>query len=413
MERLEYKHNQLFFDDHSVVETLKQYPTPFYLYSENVALKQYKRFFAAAIKKNIENPLVCFALKANPNPALVATLFQAGAGADIVSSGELKRALDNGCDPMKIVFSGVGKTQGDIEHALDAGPHGIYSFNVESIAEIDMINEVAKTKHKIARVALRVNPKVQAITHKHISTGYKTHKFGVLREDITEFLKTKDRFTHIKIVGLSVHIGSQLTKMRATKQAVKEVCEIANELDFPLEFIDVGGGLGVDYEKNENTPSVDKYMKAISKTINEYTQKLAYTPRIVFEPGRYIVACAGIFLTRVIRTKKSDDCYFAIVDGGMNDFVRTSLYEAYHAIIPVEKNQNETIKTEVVGPICETADAFASKRELQKLHAGDYLAVLDVGAYGHSMSSNYNLRSRPNELVIQADGSLKVFEYKL
>jgi len=410
---LEYKNNSLYFDGTKVESIIENHQTPLYLYSENIIVSQFTKFLNAATNQKINNPLVCFALKANPNPALVESLFKAGAGADIVSLGELKRALENGCDPMKIVFSGVGKTQADINHALNSGPQGIYSFNVESISELEMINELAGLKNKIARIAFRVNPKVHAQTHKHISTGFKTHKFGILKEDIFEFIKTSDQFKNIKIVGLSVHIGSQLTNLDATEKAIKEVCEIAQEIKTPLEFIDVGGGLGVDYVKDKSTPSADVYMSSVSKVLNEYSSKLNYTPRVVFEPGRFICAGAGIFLTKVIRTKKSEDCYFAIIDGGMNDFVRTSLYEAYHKIIPLKQNDNEEIKTEIVGPICETADSFATNYPIQKLKAGDYLAVLDVGAYGHSMASNYNLRSRPNELVIKADQSIKVFEYKL
>jgi len=413
MKQLEYKNGSLYFDSVKVESVLKKHSTPVYLYSEKQIVRQYKDFLRAANGQEIHKPLICFALKANPNPALIASLFKAGAGADIVSAGELKRALDNGCDPMKIVFSGVGKTETEINHALNASPKGIYSFNVESTSEIEMINKLAAKKHKIARIALRINPKVHAKTHRHISTGFKTHKFGILKEDVMEFFNSADQYKNIKIVGLSVHIGSQLTKMKATKKAIKEVCEIASEIKYPLEFIDVGGGLGVDYKKKEKTPSVDKYMRAVSKTLAKYSEELKYSPRIVFEPGRFICASAGVFLTKVIRTKQSEDCYFAIVDGGMNDFVRTSLYEAYHKIIPLTLNDNEVIKTEIVGPICETADSFAPGRKIQKLNAGDHLAVLDVGAYGHSMSSNYNLRSRPDELVIQADKSIKVFEYKL
>jgi len=412
MSLLEYTKKSLRFDKIDVLKLVEKHPTPFYLYSENLILDQYKGFMQAAKSQEITKPLVCFALKSNPNPALIKSLFKAGAGADIVSAGELTRALENGCDPMKIVFSGVGKTEAEINLALETSEDGIYSFNVESVEEAIMINDCAKKLNKIARMAFRVNPKVHAKTHRHISTGFKTHKFGVLKEDIIAFVKKIKDYPHLKLVGLSVHIGSQLTKMKATKKAIKEVCEICSEIETPLEFIDVGGGLGVDYKKNAKTPTVDKYMQVVSKAIMKHTEGLNFHPRIVFEPGRYISASSGIFVTKVVRTKTSDDCYFAIVDGGMNDFVRTSLYEAYHEIIPLKLNGGPKVKTEIVGPICETADSFATGREIQKLKADDYIAVLDVGAYGHSMSSTYNLRPRPNEVIIKADKSFKVFEYK-
>lgn len=406
MDFLNYINKNLHFDQKDITDLLEKYPTPFYLYSETAIISQFHKFQGAAIQQEVPNPLVCFALKANPNPSLLKSLFSAGSGADIVSGGELKRALDNGCDPMKIVFSGVGKTDAEIIQALNASVNGIYSFNVESTEEAISINKLAGELGKIARIAFRVNPKVHAKTHRHISTGFKTHKFGILKEDILEFSKDLKKYPHIKVVGLSVHIGSQLTKLKATKKAVKEVLDIANALDSKLEFIDVGGGLGVDYEKNSKTPSVEKYMKGVAKILKD-----SGIPRVVFEPGRFICAGAGIFLTKVIRTKVSDDCEFAIVDGGMNDFVRTSLYEAYHEIIPVSENDNPKIKMDIVGPVCETACSFASGRRIQKLKANDFVAVLDVGAYGHAMSSTYNLRKRPNEYVLKAGGLIETFEY--
>ncbi len=411
MKVLEYKKNELVIGTKKITELATRYPTPFYLYAEKEILDNYDSFYQAALEQKIERPLVCFALKANPNPSLLLSLFKAGAGADIVSVGELRRALENGCDPQKIVFSGVGKTQMEIEGALDCHPKGIYSFNVESIEELQMINDCAAKLKKTARVCFRLNPQVHAKTHKHISTGFKTHKFGILKNDVLKIFKKKIQFPNVHIVGLSVHIGSQLTCLKATKKAVKEVCQLMNETKHQFEFIDVGGGLGVDYHKDGEFRSADEYMQDIQKTLAKNIDERNQNIRVVFEPGRFIAASAGLFITKVVRTKKSEDCFFAVVDGGMNDFVRTSLYEAYHEIKPVCKSKSKKVKTEIVGPICETSDSFATQYKIQKLKTDDLLVVMDTGAYGHSMSSTYNLRSRPKEVVILSDGSEKLFEY--
>ncbi len=412
MKLAKYENNELIIEDKSIASLAKTYPTPFYLYSEKELLNNYHIFYNAAVDQGINKPLVCFALKANPNPTLLLSLFRAGAGADIVSGGELQRALENGCDPQKIVFSGVGKTKKEIEAALDCHPQGIYSFNVESIEELEMINACAKEQNKLARVCLRLNPQVKAKTHKHISTGYKTHKFGILKDDILKIFKNKKKFSHINFVGISVHIGSQLTNFKATKKAVKELCSLINETNHKFEFLDVGGGLGVDYTKSDEVPTANDYMKEVYSTIKKQLASDNQDARVVFEPGRFIAASAGLFITQVIRTKKSEDCFFAIVDGGMNDFVRTSLYGAYHEINPIVKKKGKKIPAEIVGPICETSDSFASHYKIQKLHTGDLLAVMDAGAYGHSMSSHYNLRTRPKEIVLTCEGEEKLFTYE-
>ncbi|MFT6070416.1 MAG: diaminopimelate decarboxylase [Bacteriovoracaceae bacterium] len=403
-----YKKGKLHFDNIPLASIAQRVKTPFYLYSEKTLLANYQLFLDSALKAKIEDPLICFALKANPNLKLLKSLARAGAGADIVSQGELKRALDAGIKASKIVFSGVGKTGEEIKKGLKAG---IYSFNVESIEELELINSEAKKLKKKARVAFRLNPKVHAKTHKHISTGFKTHKFGLLKEDILKALKKKGLWTHTDLVGLSMHIGSQLTCLKATKKAIKELGTLALEVNRPLEFLDVGGGLGVDYgpeeEKRFSTPK--QYMEIISNELkNSFYKKNTFDqrPRIVFEPGRVIAARAGAFITSVVRTKKSEDCHFAIVDGGMNDFVRASLYGAYHDILTEKKAGKKTIKTDIVGPICETADCFGTARSLPSLKAGDLISVADVGAYGFSMASHYNMRSLPKEVVVSLKGKL-------
>ncbi|MAZ47115.1 MAG: diaminopimelate decarboxylase [Halobacteriovoraceae bacterium] len=410
MSYLNYQKKELFFDSVSISEIAKKYPTPFYLYSESALLSQYKAFQKTVNQFELgEDHLICFALKANPNPFLLESLFKLGAGADTVSGGELQRALQCGCDPQKIVFSGVGKTRQEIEFALGCHELGIYSFNVESIEELDLINTVAKEMNKMARVAIRLNPKVNAKTHKFISTGYKTHKFGILKEDILELFTKINSYDSIKLVGLSIHIGSQLTDFKATKKAVLEVCKLALHAPEPLEFIDFGGGLGVDYKGRDPEYKLNEYMHSLAEGI--YEAELPYHPRVLFEPGRFLSASAGVFVTKVIRTKQSDKVFFAIVDGGMNDFVRTSLYEAYHKIIPVVESGEKKVATEIVGPICETSDSFASGRKIQKLKADELIVVCDTGAYGHSMSSTYNLRRRPIELTLTTHSDIVVHEH--
>lgn len=409
MSYLNYQKNELFFDSVSIREIAKKQPTPFYLYSESALISQFKAFQKAVNKFELGDHLICFALKANPNPYLLESLFKLGAGADTVSGGELQRAIQCGCDPQKIVFSGVGKTRAEIEYAMDCHPLGIYSFNVESIEELDLINSVAKEMNKTARVAIRLNPKVNAKTHKFISTGYKTHKFGILKEDVLELFKRIDTLTSVNLVGLSIHIGSQLTDFKATKKAVKEICSLAIQAPAPLEFIDLGGGLGVDYKDRDPEFKLNEYMHSLAEGI--YESEMPYKPRILFEPGRFLSASAGVFVTKVIRTKQSDKVFFAIVDGGMNDFVRTSLYEAYHKIIPVVENGDKKIATEIVGPICETSDSFASGRKIQRLKAEDLIVVCDTGAYGHSMSSTYNLRRRPPELTLTTHSEIITHEH--
>ncbi len=404
---LSYEKGSLTFDNFKLDEILKNYKTPLYVYSEAQIISQYKKFYNCAVNNDINSPLACFALKSNPNLALLKALFKAGAGADIVSGGELKQALKAGCKSNKIVFSGVGKTKEEIEAGLKVN---IYSFNVESIEELELINKLAKKMNKKANIALRLNPQVNAKTHKFISTGYKTHKFGILKDDILKFFKRKNNFSHLELKGLSIHIGSQLTDFKATKKALQEVFDLAVSLATPLEFIDVGGGLGVDYHKI-GEDLLEKYMSVVAKISSKAKKKYGFNPRIIFEPGRYISASSGIFLTKVIRTKKSGDHSFAIVDGGMNDFVRTSLYQAFHKTIPIKKKSGKKKFYDIVGPICETADSFASNYEIQKLNSDDFLAVLDTGAYGHSMSSTYNMRQRPSEIVIREDHSLIEFKY--
>jgi diaminopimelate decarboxylase len=409
--QLYYSSGKLHLDTIPLEKVAEKFSTPAYVYSERVLKQHYQRFVTAAVAENLIDPLVCFALKANPNPALVRILGKMGAGADIVSGGELQMALKAGIDPSRIVFSGVGKTEAEMKMALSLGKQGIYSFNVESAEELETLNFVAKKLGKKARVALRLNPEVHVLTHKHISTGHKTHKFGILKRDLLALTANSDLWRHCHLAGLSIHIGSQLKDLSATQAAIQTLSQVALELERPLEFVDVGGGLGVDYSPDDrqdySTP--EQYMKLVATTLREslFSKITTPAPRVVFEPGRSIIARAGVFLMKVIRNKVSEDIRFAIVDGGMNDFVRASLYGAYHEILPERQRETALYPTEVVGPICETTDCFATGRPLPELAKGDLLAVCDVGAYGKSMASTYNCRQLPQEVLISERGALK------
>jgi len=399
--KLVYTQEGLTLDGISIGKIIEKFNTPLYLYSEKTLEHNLNHYIEDSKAAGID-ALICFALKSNSNKSLLQLLAKRGAGADIVSAGELIRALAAGIPANKIVFSGVGKMKKEIELALKKD---IYSFNVESIEELSLINQLAEKQGKIARIAFRLNPKVHAETHKHISTGFKTHKFGVLAQDIIDAAKVESYWTHCKLVGLSIHIGSQLVSLDATEQAIINLCDCASQIDLPLEFLDVGGGLGVNYEKKPSkvAPSVLSYMELVQKTV---TENYAHKVKVVFEPGRRIIASVGFFITSVIRSKTSDDCNFLIVDGGMNDFVRPSLYDAYHEIYPSYESE-DTVLMDIVGPICETADCFGQGRSLPKLGPGDFVAIADTGAYGYTMSSNYNLRVRPAELLITNNGEVQ------
>lgn len=388
---IEYKNKELYFDGVKIESLKEHFKTPFYLYSETELIKCYKDF-AQGIKDVGLRGMICFALKSNANPTLIQKLASLGSGADIVSGGELKRALECKIDPQKIVFSGVGKTQDEIDYGIQMG---IYSFNIESIDELELISQRADHFNKKVDVAFRLNPRVKAQTHKHISTGFKTHKFGLLQEDIIELSKSENFKKDVSLKGLSVHIGSQLTNLEASLEAFTKLADTANAIS-GLEFLDVGGGLGVNYDANNPVaPTISQYMNCVKKGLSA-----AKIDKVIFEPGRRIVASCGVFVTSVLRKKLSEDCHFVIVDGGMNDFVRPSLYEAYHEIYESKQTDNK-IETDIVGPICETADCFGEKRMLSHLNTGDLLLISHTGAYGYSMASHYNLRAKPKELIVK------------
>jgi diaminopimelate decarboxylase len=410
---LSYIKGELHLDGISFKKITKKHATPFYVYSAKTLLSNYLEFYGEAQLAGLIKPLICFALKSNPNKELLKLLAKEGSGADIVSGGELKRARSAGIPANRIVFSGVGKTEDEIKLALK---EGIYSFNVESIEELELIALLAKKLKKTARICFRINPMVKAKTHKYISTGNKTHKFGLLAKDILKASKNKSLWKHAKLVGLSVHIGSQLLDLKATQDAIMVMGELARKLpQSDLEFLDVGGGLGVAYHPDElqKLPTTAKYMKVVSDALDKsYYKHFKVKPstRVVFEPGRRIIAKAGFFVMSVLRQKISDDQRFLIVDGGMNDFMRPSLYDAYHGLLTFKEvtEKKKLVPTHVVGPICETSDCFGHHRLLPVLKTGDKIILTDTGAYGFSMGSNYNLRGKPLELLVTGKKDVQI-----
>jgi len=387
-----YKNTSLYAEDCSVTKLAKQYGTPLYIYSRATIERHWHAFDQAAGDKP---HIVCYAVKANSNLAVLNVMARLGSGFDIVSQGELARVLQAGGDANKVVFSGVGKKSAEIAFALEKG---IYCFNVESAAELTRIQQVAKNMNIIAPVSLRVNPDVDAGTHPYISTGLKENKFGISIEDAFDLYQHASGLSHIAVKGIDCHIGSQLTEVQPFLDALDRVLALVDRLakiDITLSHIDVGGGLGVCYE-DETPPHPNEYAKAIADKLADREITLIY------EPGRAIMANAGILVTEVEFLKTNQDRHFAIVDAAMNDLIRPSLYQAWQAIIEVEQSKGADKQTyDIVGPICETGDFLGKARELN-IKAGDLLAIRSSGAYGFTMSSNYN--SRPKAAEIMVDG---------
>ncbi|MGP5010575.1 diaminopimelate decarboxylase [Psychrobacter glacincola] len=394
---LDYRDGALYMEQVSIADVVKHYGTPCYVYSRQAILDVYQAYsnsFASLTHQ------ICYAVKANSNLAVLGILAQAGAGFDIVSRGELMRVLAAGGDASRVVFSGVGKTYSDIEYALT---QGIGCFNVESISELTLINDVAQKLDKPAPISLRVNPNVDAKTHPYISTGLKDNKFGITHEDAVAVYEQAAQLSHIDIVGIDCHIGSQLTEVAPFVAALDKVIELIHNLrdkGIELRHIDLGGGLGVRYI-DETPVSIDEFAQALLPKLSE----LGLT--VFFEPGRSIVANAGVLLTKVDVLKPTEHKNFAIVDAAMNDLIRPALYQAEMAVIPsvLPENGIDTDGTkpwDIVGAICETGD-FLAKDRLLSLAAGDVLAITGAGAYGFTMSSNYNSRPRASEVMVADD----------
>ncbi|MES2365822.1 MAG: diaminopimelate decarboxylase [Pseudomonadota bacterium] len=399
MNSLSLQHNHLHLESADLVAIANTYSTPCYVYS-HAALTQAFQDFDQALRGH--NHLICYAMKANPNLAILNLFARLGAGFDIVSGGELQRVLAAGGDPGKVVFSGVGKTAAEMRLALD---NEILCFNVESEAELLRLNEIAGTMHKIAPISLRVNPDVDANTHPYISTGLKGNKFGVAHEDALRLYRLAASFPHLKIIGIDCHIGSQLTETRPFADALDRVLTLVDALEkdgIVLEHLDLGGGLGIRYQ-DETPPLIADYIDTLLAKL----QGRAHT--ILLEPGRALVGNAGLLLTRVEYLKHGAEKNFAIVDAAMNDLVRPALYDAYHDIVPVVPRDDPKDIYEIVGPVCESGDFLGHARPLC-LQQDDLLAILSAGAYGMSMSSNYNTRPRAAEVMVNGQESFLVRE---
>lgn len=393
MHHFKYKDNELYCEDVPVSRIAREVGTPLYLYS-HATLQQHFRAFDGAFS-DVPH-ITCFAMKSNSNMAILRLFALEGGGADIVSGGELYRALRAGMEASKIVFSGVGKTVEDIEYALRSG---ILMFNVESTQEITRIDEIAGRMGKTARVAIRVNPDVDPETHPYISTGLRENKFGIDIGKALEDYTLAAGLKNLQVAGVSCHIGSQLTRVSPFVDALRKLKELIaklGEAGIQIDYLDLGGGLGITYNK-EAPPHPREYAEALKKELD--TKDLI----VILEPGRVITGNAGILVTKVLYVKSTPEKKFIIVDAAMNDLVRPSLYGSFHGIEPLRLSDKKKIKADVVGPICESSDFLAKDREMVAFETGDLVAVMSAGAYGFSMSSNYNSRPRVAEVMGRGD----------
>lgn len=385
-----YQQDKLYAEDVALDDIARQYGTPCYVYSRAALTEAYQQFSTALQGRE---HLICYAVKANSNLGVLNVLAKLGAGFDIVSGGELQRVLAAGGDARKIVFSGVGKTEAEMRMALDAN---IMCFNVESSAELERLNETAASMGKVAAISLRVNPDVDAKTHPYISTGLKQNKFGVsYSEALTLYRRIKNELPNLHISGMDCHIGSQLTEIAPFIAAIEKVLVLVDALaseGIELEHLDLGGGLGICYD-DESPPTIAEYVSAMKEALVGRKEK------IILEPGRVLAGNAGILLTRVEYIKHGEEKNFAIIDAAMNDLMRPALYDAHHEILTVEHENISPETFEIVGPICETGDFIGHARELA-IKPKALLAVLSAGAYGMSMSSNYNTRPRAAEVMV-------------
>lgn len=397
MHHFTYKNGTLHVEDVSIADIAREVGTPFYCYSRATLERHYK-VFADAFKGT--DTLVCYSVKANSNLAVLRLLASLGSGADVVSQGELRRALKAGIPAEKIVFSGVGKTAAEMAFALDAG---ILQFNVESEPELELLSSVASGMCKTASIALRVNPDVDAKTHEKIATGKAENKFGISWQRAPDVYDSAAKLPGIEVAGIDVHIGSQLTDLAPFEAAFTRVAEMAEKLraaGHSIKRLDLGGGLGIPYRgTNDVPPPPSEYAEMVKRTVGHLGCKL------MFEPGRMIAGNAGILVSSVIYEKHGTDRAFLIVDGAMNDLIRPTLYDAHHEILPVKEAADGTRVTyDVVGPVCETGDYFAKGRELPPLKSGDLIALMSAGAYGAVLASSYNTRPLvPEVLVSGAD----------
>ncbi len=393
-EYIKYKNNHLFVEEIKVEDLVKEFETPIYVYSKNHFIKQYKDFENAF--KNV-NHKIFYAMKANFNLSVINTFVKLGSGVDANSEGELFRALNAGANPSKIILTSVGKTKNEIKLGLE---HNVLMIKAESEEEIGLINKIANQMNKMARVAIRVNPDVDAKTHPYISTGLSSNKFGVDSKTALAIYRRRKDFPNIQFTGIDMHIGSQITSIDPFVEAVQKLSELYFEIEkdgLKLSHFDIGGGIGVNYN-DEKLFTIDEFAE---KTIPLF-KKL--NCEIIFEPGRFLTANGGILVTEVLYNKRNGNKNFIVVDSAMNDLLRPSIYQAYHNVQPLEKfNERKEITADVVGPVCETGDYFARDRKITEMKSGEFLSVMSSGAYGMVMSSNYNGRRRPAEILVDSD----------
>ena len=397
---MRYINKKLLIERISIQNIAKKYGTPSYCYSYKKLKENIINF-----KKNFKSfsPLICFAIKSNTNVNLIKEIKRFGLGADVVSKGELMVAIKAGINPKKIVFSGVGKTHHEIAYAIDKE---ILLINAESKSEVEEINRIAKLKKKIVKIGVRLNPNTDAKTLSQISTGKKGNKFGVNNKTFLEIINFCKNSKNIDLNCLSVHIGSQILNHKPYEKMLTVVSNFINQIDYKFEYIDLGGGMGISYSNENGKLDYKKYNIAIKKFLKKHNSK------IIFEPGRSIIGNTGILISQIIYIKNNGNKKFVILDAGMNDLMRPALYGAMHKILPsIRKNKKLKVVHEFVGPICESTDKFTTLKTFQELKEKDHIVICDVGAYGMSLSSNYNLRTKPVELLIKGS-KVKVIKKK-
>jgi len=407
MHEFRYRSGRLYCEGVSVEKLARKFGTPLYVYSQGTLAHHVEKLSAALAPVA---PLICYSVKSNSNRAILRVLAHLGAGFDVVSEGELRRVIAAGGDPRKCVFAGVGKTEAEIEYALR---QGLYCFNVESEPELARINRVAARLRQVAAVAVRVNPNVAAGTHAKITTGTYENKFGLAFEQVEGVYTRAARLRNLRLIGIQMHIGSQLTEAQPFAQAVRKIVPLARKLAarYPLEFFSLGGGMGVVYRPalNSGRPGWWKSPPAhglltparYAKALVPLLKPLGL--RTLIEPGRFIVGNAGILVTRVEYVKRTGRKNFVIVDAAMNDLIRPAFYDSYHEIVPLRRRTGARVSSDVVGPICESGDFFAKDRPLPKVREGDYLALMSAGAYGSVMASNYNSRAFAAEVLVHGN----------
>ncbi|MEY2427682.1 MAG: diaminopimelate decarboxylase [Verrucomicrobiota bacterium] len=414
MHDFRYVGNKLYCEGVAVEGLAKKFGTPLYVYSQQTLTNHFKKLDRAMA--GVDH-LICFAVKSNSNQSILRALAKAGSGFDIVSGGELQRVMAAGGDPRKCAFAGVGKTESEIEFALK---QGVYTFNAESEPELERINRIAARIKKVAPIAVRVNPNVEAHTHKKITTGTYENKFGIAFENVEGVYGRASKLKNLRLRGVQMHIGSQITEVNPFEQAVRKALPLVTRLKekHGLEFFSIGGGLGIVYDPALASGSADWWKSAAAKNIltpQKYAERLLpfLKPlglRILMEPGRFISGNAGILITRIEYVKRTGKKNFLIVDAAMNDLIRPAFYEAYHEIVPLNRRNGALTKSDVVGPICESGDFFCQDRPLPKVGQGDYLALLSAGAYGFVMASNYNTRSMAAEVLVNGKQAALVRE---